>query len=364
MPEEVTNVDDGKIFCIRCQRRLNRNQFYLDKDRNPMEKCKKCLTATVNLDSPSSIYRILEEVNIPYIPSEFNSLKERYGDGKNAQQTVVGRYIGKMKLEQYKDLTWSDTDRIVEEERLQAEKAKEMKNQQVKHLVENEGMDVEEAVKHITEPEFEFGDIFTQEQKKDLQLKWGKHYTSEELLKLETLYENMHASYDITSASHEDYLMQICKISLRMHAAIDMGDYESHVKLAGVYDKLMKSAKFTASQTKEDEKFVDSISEMVLLCEEQGFIPVFHTDEPQDVVDITIRDLKLYNKNLIEKEHNLGNMIEQAAKQIALEEAKDNLNETDELTEADLFDEDIILTDEDLVNTEVYLDNDEEKEGD
>lgn len=355
--------NSNKINCVRCNRMLNRNQFYLDKDSNPFPKCKKCLTATVDLDSPSSIYRILEEVDIPYIPSEFNSLKERYGDGKNANQTVVGRYIGKMKLNQFKHLVWSDTDRIVEEEQEQARKAKEMKNQQVKHLVETEGLDVEEALQKIKEPQFDFGDIFTQEEKKELQLKWGKHYTSEELMKLETFYEDMHASYDITSASHEDYLMQICKISLRMHAAIDLNDYESHSKLAGVYDKLMKSAKFTASQSKEEEKFIDSISEMVRLCEEKGFIPVYHIDEPKDIVDITIRDLKLYSKNLIEKEHNLGNLIEQAAKQIALEEANDKLNETDELTEEDLFGaEPIMLEDNDLVNPEFYSSELEEEE--
>lgn len=322
---------------------------------------KKCLTAAVNLDSPSSIYRILEEVDVPYIPSEFNKLKDKYGDSKNANQTVVGRYLGKMKLTQYKDYRWSDTDEIVEKEKEQEMRAKELKNQQVRHLVETEGMDVEEAVKHITEPKFDFGDIFTQEQKKQLQLKWGQHYTSEELLKLETFYENMHASYDIVSASHEDYLMQISKISLRMHAAIDLNDFESHSRLASGYDKLMKSAKFTASQTKEEERFIDSISEMVRLCEEKGFIPQYHEESRQDVVDITIRDLKLYNKNLVEKEHNLGNLIEEAAKQIALEEANDKLNETDEITEESLFGEDIILSDEDLINPEIY--NFEDRKG-
>lgn len=148
-----------------------------------------------------------------------------------------------------------------------------------------------------------------------------------------------------------------------MHAAINIGDFESHTKLSGTYDKLMKSAKFTASQLKEEEKFIDSISEMVRLCEEEGFIPIYVTDQPMDIVDVTIRDLKLYTKNLIEKEYNLGQLIEQSMEQIKLEEEKDKLNETDELDADDLFDTQVIMTEEDffneLNNAEVEEEDDE-----
>lgn len=345
-----------KIHCIRCNRSLNRNQFYLDKDRQPFSKCKKCLTSSVDLDSASTIYAILQEVDIPYIPSEFNTLKERYGEGKNANQTVVGRYIGKMKLEQYKKLRFSDTDRIVEEERIKKEKSNQLKTQQFEQFLAD-GMSESEAAEQVKEPEFDFGDLFTKEEKKQLQIKWGKHYSSEELMQLETFYTNMHASFDIETASHEDYLMQIAKVSLRMHAAINIGDFESHTKLSGTYDKLMKSAKFTASQLKEEEKFIDSISEMVRLCEEEGFIPIYVAKQPMDIVDVTIRDLKLYTKNLIEKEYNLGQLIEQSMEQIKLEEEKDKLNETDEFDADDLFDTQIIMTEQDffdeLTNAEV-----------
>lgn len=353
-----TVVENNKIHCIRCNRTLNRNQFYLDKDSQPFQKCKKCQTAMVDLDSPSTIYAILQEIDIPYIPSEFDSLKERYGDGKNANQTVVGRYIGKMKLAQYKELTFADTDRIVEEEKAKREKATQLKTEQFNQFL-LEGLSEQEAAEAVKEPEFDFGDLFTKEEKKELHLKWGKHYSSDELMQLETFYNNMHASFDIETASHEDYLLQIAKISLRMHAAINVGDFESHKNLAMTYDKLMKSAKFTASQTKEEEKFIDSISEMVRLCEEVGHIPLYLPDDeiPKDVVDVTIRDLKLYTKNLVEKEHNLGQMIEQSFKQIQLEEEKDKLNETDELSIDDLFDTNVTMTEQDfmdeLTNAEV-----------
>jgi hypothetical protein len=51
----------------------------------------------------------------------------------------------------------------------------------------------------------------------------------------------------------------------------------------------MKSGKFTAAQNKEEQgEFVDSISEIVALCEKDGFIPRFYQDSPNDKVDRTI----------------------------------------------------------------------------
>jgi len=41
----------------------------------------------------------------------------------------------------------------------------------------------------------------------------------------------------------------------------------------------MKSGKFTAAQNKADQgEFVDSIAELVEICETQGFIPRFYID--------------------------------------------------------------------------------------
>jgi hypothetical protein len=57
--------------------------------------------------------------------------------------------------------------------------------------------------------------------------------------------------------------------------------------MSKVYDSLMKSAKFTAVQNKaESGEYVNSISELVLLCEKEGgFITRFHTEEPKDKAD-------------------------------------------------------------------------------
>jgi hypothetical protein len=114
--------------------------------------------------------------------------------------------------------------------------------------------------------------------------------------------------------------------------------------MSKVYDQLMKSGKFTAQQNKaENGEFVDSISELVALCEEQGFIPRYYTDGPQDKVDRTLEDLKSYTRTLVTEEMNLGNLIESAVKQIAIEKEKaedEDVDDNEDLFEDKLFAED------------------------
>jgi hypothetical protein len=97
------------------------------------------------------------------------------------------------------------------------------------------------------------------------------------------------ASYDVQGAGHIDTLKLVCKTSLKANQLIDIGDIEGFQKMSKVYDNLMKSGKFTAAQNKaESGEFVDSIGELVALCEREGFIPRYYIDEPNDKVDRTL----------------------------------------------------------------------------
>jgi hypothetical protein len=55
----------------------------------------------------------------------------------------------------------------------------------------------------------------TDEDRTYLRLKWGKTYKPEEWIRLEQLYEEMMASYDIQGAGHIDTLKLVCKTSLK-----------------------------------------------------------------------------------------------------------------------------------------------------
>jgi hypothetical protein len=112
----------------------------------------------------------------------------------------------------------------------------------------------------------------------------------------------------------------------------------------------MKSAKFTAAQNKEQsDDYTDSVGILIGLCESEGFIPKYHNDERQDIVDFTLKDMNGYVDKLIRNEMNLGNMIEVYLQKMIQEESK----EEDEMTDDD---EVIILTEkeQDLLKDSDY----------
>ena len=179
-------------------------------------------------------------------------------------------------------------------------------------------------------------------------------------MQLERLYTDMMNSYDIQTAGHKDTLKLICKTSLKANQLIDIGDVDGYQKVSKVYDGLMKSGKFTAAQNKAEQgDYIDSISELVMICETDGFIPRYYVDEPKDKVDRVLQDLQTYTRSLIMEETNLGNMIDAALQQIQIDNekaSKINLDDADDddttALENELFNSEPItedsITDEDM----------------
>ena len=119
----------------------------------------------------------------------------------------------------------------------------------------------------------------------------------------------------------------------------------------------MKSGKFTAAQNKgENGEFLDSISELVVICEKEGFIPRFYSDGPNDRVDETLLDLKNYTHSLVVEEMNLGNLIENAVKEMAKEEAKEEDEDIEEELSYDGLDE---LKDKDYEDYNDFIEEEE-----
>jgi len=165
------------------------------------------------------------------------------------------------------------------------------------------------------------------EDKMYLAVKWGRLYRPSQWVALEQLYNEFMDSFDIQGAARIDTLKMICKTSLKMNEAIDCGDIDSYQKLSRVYDSMMKSAKFTEAQNKDkDGNNIDSASAIVDFVEaHSGEIPRYHCDEPQDIVDQIIDDLKAYNRSLIYEDKSLAQEIEKylQEKRISEEMKKD-----------------------------------------
>ena len=133
----------------------------------------------------------------------------------------------------------------------------------------------------------------------------------------------MLASYDIQAAGDLNTLKLACKSSLKANQLIDLGDIDGAQKAMKMYETMMKAGKWTAQQNKgEDSDVIDSVGELVALCERDGFIPKYHTDGPKDKADRVLQDMQIYTRDLIQNESGLNIMMERAVVQIEEEEAR------------------------------------------
>lgn len=232
---------------------MKEDQFYrsynLQKypDDGLLNYCKKCLTLQVdNWDSKTFLW-ILQEVDVPWIPEEWDKLMMKYaGDPtKVTSTTIIGRYIGKMRLKQYKDYRWKDTDFLAKMAEKKVRDTMERQGYSAAEIAESietvkaKSADVAPApdIEAIPEPEYPTNpkDYFaspeddanldlTEEDTRYLRLKWGNTYKPSEWVQLEQFYQEMMDSYDIQTAAHKDTLKLICKTSLKANQLLDLGD--------------------------------------------------------------------------------------------------------------------------------------------
>lgn len=348
-------------YCNKCRKTMDEKNFYTYRDGSKCELCKACLTMHVNNYEPNTFLWLLEKFDVPYIESEWNILRDRaYAKDpyKMTGMSVFGKYLAKMKLKQWNRYTWADTEQLKieaeEKARLYGEPQEQVqqKLENMKEAYENgeiteaqyltyaethapeTGPEVtsEEGYKAgsagqsspypVNNSEFEVvelpdvGNELTEEDKIYLAMKWGRLYRPDEWVALEQKFNDFMNSFDIQGAARLDTLKHICKTSLKMDQAIDCGDIESYQKLSRVYTTLMKDAKFTEAQRKEEKSGdFDAVGQIVFFAEKEGGrIPRYEIDTPLDKIDQAILDLKKYNHDLIVNDPSISQMLENLIK--------------------------------------------------
>lgn len=364
--------------CDKCGKTMDENNFYTYKNGSKTELCKKCLTMHIDNFNPETFLWLLEKMDLPYLPSEWNVIRDKAfakDPYKMNGMSVFGKYLSKMKLNQWRDpktkkqYGWADSEMLQAKfEQKDAERAAEIRAREQMAKEQYEAGEISEAqyktlmstprqneeLSPIMGPPIGGNNLFnednfipeeelidpaaelTQEDKIYLAMKWGRLYKPSEWIELEKNYNEMMAGFDIQDPDTKNTLVLLCKTNLKMNQAIDCGDFEGYQKLSRVSDSLRKSAKFTAAQNKEDKgDFVDSIGEFVAMCErEEGFIPRFAVDIPQDKVDLTLKDMNSYLYKLVTQDLGFGQQIEDALKKIQIQkemnEAEQNMVEDGE----------------------------------
>ena len=281
----------AEYFCQKCNKTMDEAQFYTYKDGRKTEMCKKCLTMHIDNYDESTYLWLLEKMDVPYVPEEWNILRDKAylkDPNKMNGMSVFGKYLSKMRLKQWKQYGWADTEALQEENRKKAEAAAaevaereaeakerfekgEITEAQYKTLMDNTtlakenpygfGATAPNPYGNGPSPQQPFGgppmymdesELYdpaadlTDEDKKYLAMKWGCMYKPREWVELEQKYNEMMNSFDIQDSDTIGTLILICKTYLKMNQCVDQGDMDGFQKLSRVYDSLRKSAKFTA----------------------------------------------------------------------------------------------------------------------
>ncbi len=357
--------------CQKCGKVLDEGQFYTYKNGTKTELCKKCLTMHIDNFDESTYLWLLEKMDVPYLPSEWNSLRDKaYAKDpeKMNGMSVFGKYLSKMKLKQWTNpetkalYGWADsemlqkkeqekvTEQVERNEEFEAElqakyEAGEISEAEYKTLMSVPAQVKAEEDRPAANPylgpdnPYNEQEMFPEEELPDpgaedkiyLAMKWGRMYKLAEWVELEKTYNEMEHSFDIQDADTKNTLILLCKTTLKANQALDSGDIEGFQKLSKVQESLRKSAKFTAAQNKEKkEDYLDSIGELVVMCEKEGFIPRFATDIPQDKVDITLKDMQNYTRKLVTQDLGFGQQIDDALRKIQLQKELDAQADADE----------------------------------
>ena len=133
------------------------------------------------------------------------------------------------------------------------------------------------------------------------------------------------------------------------------------LKMTKAYDTLMKSGNFTAVQNKNEiGNNIDSVGELVLLCEQKGYIEQYYIEKPQDKVDWVMLDMQKYTERLIKNEINLNDMVDRALQYIEEDKNRkeDEADITDEEFDKELFRDELEvekpLTDDDFIEFQEF----------
>ena len=240
----------ARKICEKCKRQMEDTNFYTYRDGTKHKYCKACLTMHIDNFDPSTFLYILEDMDVPWLPWEWNKIRDK-AYAKNPMKmnglSVIGKYLSIMKLKQHRDERWADTERLQkeyelkvavldQEDKVYAEAIKkqfengEISEAQYRTLVSTEFQKEHEYAVPVTVPTedpigadnmFNENDFLSQddlpdiasqlslEDKQYLAMKWGRTYKAIQWIQLEKKYTQMMDSFDIQDADSKNTLIFI-----------------------------------------------------------------------------------------------------------------------------------------------------------
>lgn len=286
-----------KLRCNNCVQSKLKGQFYnsasvFHSGTGKIPYCKECLK-NMALDENKrldhdKLKKILYEADKPYL---YYVLQSSYDEARKNDENletdkeVVGKYFKNINsLNQYKNLTWDDSE--LEPEEYEYDKG------------ENE---VDETNEEI-EPEKILNEGF--EVTDEIVKRWGK-YTPEEYHKLEQFYWDMREMNKIETPQEEAYLKKLALISMKMDKELEEGKYQQVKQLGELFSKYMADSEFRRIDKTDADRTggLRGFGQIYAEVEKDDFIPPWEKYRKlkgvkQDTVDRSIMHIENFNLRL------------------------------------------------------------------
>jgi len=259
-------VEKPLISCVDCKQDKHDVHFYLSNSKwfkstnGKIPVCKDCIKKSINYSDISTIYTVLQQMNLPFLHDIWLGVKER-----NPHGNILGVYIRQINsLIQYRDTTWNDsifTD----------------KQGKVDNNIYDESMKV-------------YSD------------EWMGSYTLQDIEYLDNYLFELKKDFKIVNKSHSDYAKKIAKASLAMDKAYEMmlngiGTEQKYKMMKEIFDTLSKSAQFTESERGMNDVSLGGFGVVFDKVEKNMYVPE-HTPENKDMYDKLLDQFANINKSL------------------------------------------------------------------
>lgn len=270
--------------------------FYPD---GALPTCNDCLESYLEDTGYSwdAVDKICQYADIPFIPSEWEKIHSMNPHG------AFGKYAEVFLNEEYEGIGWDD------------------------YFKEFQKLKEDGAIRQELP-------LLGEEQRKELENRWGANYDDEALFYLENLYKGLMATQNVSGALQVDQALKLCKMSYEIDSRIRSG--EDFDKILASYDKLVRIADFTPKNAKNANDF-DSVGELYRWLEKRGWKNKYYDGATRDVVDETIKNIQAWNQRLYTEESGIGDEITRRIEALkTAKELEDNYFITDENTQDEL----------------------------
>lgn len=269
-----------KIICIECNKAKPENQFYktcsILATKGKATVCKNCIKKKVDYEDMKTIYKILQNMDIPFILGVWNTAEK-------SEQDTFGTYMRLINsFPQYKNMTWDNSNFTTTEVSHKIGLSDEPK---VAPNISN--TDTKPKPKAVKKR------LITADERVILIDKWGIGYSDEELYSFEKKYNLLKDNYPERTAMHTEALYSYIRFRVKEELATAKGDVAEAQKWGTLADKASEKAKLNPNQLSKADLSggLNGFGELARAVEQAvDIVPVLpkFISSPNDDVDFTI----------------------------------------------------------------------------